>query len=158
MREEIDHKIEKMQEAPPSKTIKALPAPDDAPKKRRGGRRYRLHFYVNYFSIFSSKCLWIFIYLFIFTSNLFYFFPSPLQTNHRARQQKEAYAVTELRQAQNRMSFGVAEDETVGSFGSTKGLGLIGQQTGKIRASAVDSRTKGLFLLYFFFVIRDCAQ
>ncbi|RUP45068.1 hypothetical protein BC936DRAFT_148653 [Jimgerdemannia flammicorona] len=39
MREEIDHKIEKLQEAPPSKTVKALPAPDDAPKKRRGGRR-----------------------------------------------------------------------------------------------------------------------
>jgi len=64
---------------------------------------------------------------------------------------KEAYAITELRKAQNRMAFGVAEDET-GSFDKTKGLGLIGQNSGKIRASVADPRVKGMLinLLYFF--------
>jgi len=37
--EEVEKKIEKMQEPPPGKTVKALPIPDDGPKKRRGGRR-----------------------------------------------------------------------------------------------------------------------
>ncbi|ORY03530.1 Nop domain-containing protein [Basidiobolus meristosporus CBS 931.73] len=96
-REEIDQKIEKLVEPPPGKNIKALPAPDDAPKKRRGGRR--------------------------------------------VRKQKEAYAVTDLRKAQNRMSFGVAEDE-VGSMDSTRGLGMIGANSGKVRAAVADSRAK----------------
>lgn len=95
--EEVEKKIEKMQEPPPGKTIKALPIPDDGPKKRRGGRR--------------------------------------------VRRMKESYAITELRKAQNRMSFGVKEDEISG-FDSSKGLGLIGQQTGKIRALVNDPRTK----------------
>jgi hypothetical protein len=78
---------------------------------------------------------------------------------------KEAYAVTELRKAQNRMAFGVAEDET-GSFDKTKGLGLIGQNSGKIRASVADPRVKGMlnnivvpivldkqtFYIYIFFL------
>ncbi|KAG5457631.1 MAG: hypothetical protein BJ554DRAFT_2299, partial [Olpidium bornovanus] len=41
LREEIEQKLEKWQEPPPSKGIKALPVPDEAPKKRRGGRRSR---------------------------------------------------------------------------------------------------------------------
>ncbi|KAK9728903.1 U4/U6-U5 snRNP complex subunit prp31 [Basidiobolus ranarum] len=96
-REDIDQKIEKLVEPPPGKNIKALPAPDDAPKKRRGGRR--------------------------------------------VRKQKEAYAITDLRKAQNRMSFGVAEDE-VGSMDSTKGLGMIGSNSGRVRAATADSRVK----------------
>ena len=40
-REEIEKKIEKFQEPPPVKATKALPAPIEAPKKRRGGRRVR---------------------------------------------------------------------------------------------------------------------
>ena len=39
--EEIEKKIEKMQEPPPVKGTKALPAPVEAPKKKRGGRRVR---------------------------------------------------------------------------------------------------------------------
>jgi U4/U6 small nuclear ribonucleoprotein PRP31 len=39
MRAEIDAKMEKLQEAAPSKVIKALPVPDEGPKKRRGGKR-----------------------------------------------------------------------------------------------------------------------
>ena len=41
LRDEIDIKLEKMQEPPPPKEMKALPRPDDAPRKRRGGRRVR---------------------------------------------------------------------------------------------------------------------
>lgn len=63
---------------------------------------------------------------------------------------KDAYAYTELRKAQNRMAFGVPEDET-GSFDKTKGLGLIGQGSGKIRAAVADQRVKGLlfFIKHF---------
>ena len=49
--------------------------------------------------------------------------------------------MTELRKQANRMQFGVAEEEAQFA-GSTKGLGLIGQETGKVRAAAVDNRTK----------------
>lgn len=41
MREEVDSKLEKWQEPPPVKAVRALPAPVDAPGKRRGGRRVR---------------------------------------------------------------------------------------------------------------------
>eukprot|EP00002_Diphylleia_rotans_P009661 TRINITY_DN2002_c0_g1_i1.p1 TRINITY_DN2002_c0_g1~~TRINITY_DN2002_c0_g1_i1.p1 ORF type:complete len:502 (-),score=142.02 TRINITY_DN2002_c0_g1_i1:282-1787(-) len=41
LREEILKKIEKWQEPPPGKQIKPLAAPDDRPKKRRGGRKFR---------------------------------------------------------------------------------------------------------------------
>ena len=40
-REEIAKKVEKLQEPPPVKKTKALPAPIEAPRKRRGGRRVR---------------------------------------------------------------------------------------------------------------------
>jgi U4/U6 small nuclear ribonucleoprotein PRP31 len=40
-REEINKKIEKLQEPPPVKAVKALPTPIEAPKKKRGGRRVR---------------------------------------------------------------------------------------------------------------------
>ena len=39
--DEINLKIEKMQEAPPCIRNKALPRPDDEPRKKRGGRRVR---------------------------------------------------------------------------------------------------------------------
>lgn len=39
--EEIEKKIEKMQEPPPTKGTRALPTPVEAPKKKRGGRRVR---------------------------------------------------------------------------------------------------------------------
>ncbi|OAD67835.1 hypothetical protein PHYBLDRAFT_23225 [Phycomyces blakesleeanus NRRL 1555(-)] len=96
-REDIDHKVEKMQEAAPHKITKALPIPDEGPKKRRGGRRIR--------------------------------------------KMKEAYAMTELRAARNRMVFGEAEDEV--DFGDeTEGLGMAAKQIGKIRASVADQRNK----------------
>eukprot|EP01135_Chromosphaera_perkinsii_P003989 Nk52_evm2s266 gene=Nk52_evmTU2s266 len=40
-REEIQSRVDKMQEAAPLKVVKPLKAPDEAPKKRRGGKRVR---------------------------------------------------------------------------------------------------------------------
>ncbi|KAJ3348724.1 hypothetical protein HDU83_001066 [Entophlyctis luteolus] len=40
-RDEIAKKLEKAQEPPPGKSVKALPIPNDGPKKRRGGKRLR---------------------------------------------------------------------------------------------------------------------
>lgn len=60
----------------------------------------------------------------------------------RARKAKEAYAQTELRKLQNRMIFGEAEEE-VGAFDQTKGLGMIGVGTGKVRAGAGDAKSRG---------------
>ncbi|KAF9954558.1 U4/U6-U5 snRNP complex subunit prp31 [Mortierella alpina] len=40
-REDVEKKVEKLLEPPPQKNVKALPAPLEAPKKRRGGRRAR---------------------------------------------------------------------------------------------------------------------
>lgn len=65
----------------------------------------------------------------------------------RARKVKEAHAATELRKLQNRMAFGEAEEE-VGAYGETKGLGMIGVSTGKVRAGMGDAKSKGLSLLY----------
>jgi U4/U6 small nuclear ribonucleoprotein PRP31 len=107
MRDEIDAKIEKMQEAPSLKVTKALPVPDEGPKKRRGGKR--------------------------------------------VRRQNEAYAMTELRAARNRMAFGEAEEE-IGYGDETEGLGMVTKQSGKIRAAVADQRNKSKFLQFFFFV------
>ncbi|KAI8824096.1 uncharacterized protein EV422DRAFT_306275 [Fimicolochytrium jonesii] len=98
MRDEVQKKIEVVSQPPPGKNIKALPIPDEGPKKRRAGKRFR--------------------------------------------KAKDRMAQTELSKAANRMQFGVAEDEVGFSTGMTKGLGVIGQQTGKIRAMQADARVK----------------
>ena len=41
LRENIEGKFDKLMEPPPLKEAKALPRPDDAPRKKRGGRRVR---------------------------------------------------------------------------------------------------------------------
>lgn len=41
MREEIEKKVDKWMEPPPPRQEKALPIPDDKPRKHRGGRRAR---------------------------------------------------------------------------------------------------------------------
>jgi U4/U6 small nuclear ribonucleoprotein PRP31 len=97
LREKIEKHIDRLAAPPPSKVTKALPIPNDGPKKRRGGKR--------------------------------------------ARKAKEAYAQTELRKLQNRMVFGEAEEE-VGAFDQTKGLGMIGVGTGKVRAGAGDAKSR----------------
>ena len=68
---------------------------------------------------------------------------SRLLRTERARKAKEAHAATELRKLQNRMAFGEAEEE-VGAYGETKGLGMIGVATGKVRAGMGDAKSKGL--------------
>jgi U4/U6 small nuclear ribonucleoprotein PRP31 len=65
--------------------------------------------------------------------------------NDSARKAKEAYAQTELRKLQNRMAFGEAEEE-VGAFDETKGLGMIGVGTGKVRAGMGEAKSRGAFL------------
>ncbi|KAF8591467.1 Nop domain-containing protein [Ramaria rubella] len=97
LREKIDKHLDRLAAPPPAKVTKALPIPDDGPKKRRGGKR--------------------------------------------ARKAKEAYAQTELRKLQNRMVFGEAEEE-VGAFDQTKGMGMIGVGTGKVRAGVGDAKSR----------------
>ncbi|KAF8996281.1 Nop domain-containing protein [Hymenopellis radicata] len=65
--------------------------------------------------------------------------PKKRRGGKRARKAKEAYAQTELRKLQNRMTFGEAEEE-VGAFDQTKGLGMMG--TGKIRAGMGEANSK----------------
>jgi len=69
-------------------------------------------------------------------------------TINRVRKQKEAYAITELRRQQNRMQFGVPEEETT-VFDSVKGLGMIGN-SGKVRAAPNDPRIKGKLYIYIY--------
>ncbi|KAG1753872.1 uncharacterized protein EDB91DRAFT_1100381 [Suillus paluster] len=97
LREKIEKRIDRLAAPPPAKVTKALPIPNDGPKKRRGGKR--------------------------------------------ARKAKEAYAQTELRKLQNRMAFGEAEEE-VGAFDQTKGLGMIGVGTGKVRAGMGEAKSR----------------
>ncbi|KAF8222716.1 Nop domain-containing protein [Tricholoma matsutake] len=100
LRDKIEKHIDRLAAPPPSKVVKALPIPNDGPKKRRGGKR-----------------------------------------SFSARKAKEAYAQTELRKLQNRMSFGEAEQE-VGAFDQTKGMGMIGIGTGKVRAGLGEEKTR----------------
>ena len=61
------------------------------------------------------------------------------------------------------MAFGEAEEE-VGAFDQTKGLGMIGVSTGKVRANLGEAKTRGANVLPFYFVcgpdapIRTCSQ
>ncbi|KAI0282340.1 U4/U6 small nuclear ribonucleoprotein Prp31 [Russula aff. rugulosa BPL654] len=67
--------------------------------------------------------------------------PKKRRGGRRARKAKEAYAQTELRKLTNRMAFGEAEEE-VGAFDETKGLGMIGVSTGKVRANLGESKSR----------------
>ncbi|KAK3192734.1 U4/U6-U5 snRNP complex subunit prp31 [Lecanicillium sp. MT-2017a] len=70
--------------------------------------------------------------------------PSRKRGGRRARKAKEALAMTELRQAQNRMAFGKEEREVgYGTGEGTVGMGMIGQNNdGRIRGMQVDQRTR----------------
>ncbi|KAF2667669.1 Nop domain-containing protein [Microthyrium microscopicum] len=97
-KQECEERIEKLAIKAPNANTRALPAPDDKPSRKRGGRR--------------------------------------------ARKAKEAYAMTDLRKAQNRMAFGKEEAE-VGFGDDVQGMGMIGQSNdGRIRAMGIDQRTK----------------
>lgn len=65
-----------------------------------------------------------------------------MSIHYSARKAKEAYAQTELRKLQNRMAFGEAEEE-VGAFDQTKGMGMIGLASGKIRAGMGEAKSRG---------------
>lgn len=117
LHEKIEKHIDRLAAPPPSKIIKALPIPNDGPKKRRGGKRY--------VPPFQASGSW------------------KLKTQsppRSARKAKEAYAQTELRKLQNRMTFGEAEEE-IGAFDQTKGLGMLG--SGKIRAGMGEAKSRG---------------
>jgi U4/U6 small nuclear ribonucleoprotein PRP31 len=51
------------------------------------------------------------------------------------------------------MAFGEAEEE-VGAFDETKGLGMIGVGTGKVRANMGEAKTRGKRTFFFFFEVR----
>ncbi|KAL2221273.1 hypothetical protein M432DRAFT_605760 [Thermoascus aurantiacus ATCC 26904] len=70
--------------------------------------------------------------------------PSRKRGGRRARKAKEAVAMTEIRKAQNRVAFGKEEEEVgYGTGDSTRGLGMLGQQTdSRIRATQIDQRTR----------------
>ncbi|KAJ5047407.1 uncharacterized protein L3040_003234 [Drepanopeziza brunnea f. sp. 'multigermtubi'] len=69
--------------------------------------------------------------------------PARKRGGRRARKAKEATAMTDLRKAQNRMTFGKEEKEVgYGTGEGTKGMGMIGQSNdGRIRNLQVDKRT-----------------
>ncbi|KAI9041589.1 U4/U6-U5 snRNP complex subunit PRP31 [Aspergillus affinis] len=100
LKQQCFQRLEKLTEPPPNSGTKALPAPDDKPSRKRGGRR--------------------------------------------ARNAKEAVAMTEIRKAQNRVAFGKEEAEVgYGTGEGTVGLGMLGQQNdGRIRATQIDQRTR----------------
>ena len=50
---DIEQKLEKLQEPPPVKTVKPLPAPVEVPRKKRGGRRYEAR--MNWMAIYVHK-------------------------------------------------------------------------------------------------------
>jgi U4/U6 small nuclear ribonucleoprotein PRP31 len=59
----------------------------------------------------------------------------------RARKAKEAYAMTELRKLQNRLAFGEEEEEAA-AYDETRGLGMAGSSSGKLRQLQGESRSK----------------
>ena len=59
----------------------------------------------------------------------------------RARKAKEAYAMTELRKLQNRMAFGEEEEEAA-AFDESRGLGMAGSSSGKLRQLVGDTKSK----------------
>lgn len=63
-------------------------------------------------------------------------------TRRRARKAKEQYATSELQKLRNRMRFGEQEEEDMG-IDESIGLGMIGTSSGRIRANAGETRTKG---------------
>lgn len=125
----------KMAEPPPSRMVKALPIPQETNRKKRGGKRYvaltRLYLRIVWTTSLCS----------VFSLN-------------SARRQKEAYAQTELRKLQNRMAFGEVEEET-GAFDETVGMGMIGSATGKVRAEAIDSKSRGMSAFYVRIQLRE---
>ena len=128
LKEKIEKELDRLTAPPPSKVVKALAIPNDGPKKRRGGRRYASLLVLPTYFLRPQRLT------------------CPPMT--RARKAKEAYNQTELRKLTNRMAFGEAEEE-VGAFDETKGLGMIGVGTGKVRANLGEAKSRGKQMAYF---------
>lgn len=76
--------------------------------------------------------------------------PKKRRGGRRARKAKEAFATSELQKLRNRMAFGKEEEET-GAYDETVGMGMIGASSGRIRANAGETRTKGALELVLTF-------
>ncbi|MBE7181921.1 MAG: hypothetical protein INR71_12080, partial [Terriglobus roseus] len=97
--EDVARRLDVLTEAAPNRGPRALPAPDDKPSRKRGGKR--------------------------------------------ARAAKARDAQSEMSKMANRLAFGREEMESgFGTGDETRGLGMIGQETGKIRQTGVDKRTQ----------------
>jgi U4/U6 small nuclear ribonucleoprotein PRP31 len=55
---------------------------------------------------------------------------------------KERYVMTELRKQANRIAFGKAEEQAE-FMEKSKGLGMIGADTGHVRVAVADPRNRG---------------
>ena len=97
--EDVARRLDVLTEAAPNRGPRALPAPDDKPARKRGGKR--------------------------------------------ARAAKARDAQSDLSKMANRMTFGKEEAEIgFGTGDGTRGMGMIGQETGKIRQTGIDKRTQ----------------
>jgi U4/U6 small nuclear ribonucleoprotein PRP31 len=97
--EQVAKRLDVLTESAPNRGPRALPAPDEKPSRKRGGKL--------------------------------------------ARAAKARDAQSELSKMANRMTFGKEEAEAgFGTGDSTRGMGMIGQETGKIRQTGVDKRTQ----------------
>lgn len=65
--------------------------------------------------------------------------PKNRRGGRRMRKLKEVYAVTEVRKQQNRIAFGVAENESMVNS-SVAGYGMIGTSGGSLRAPKIDTK------------------
>lgn len=106
LRAEIEQKLDKLQEPPPVKTIKPLPAPIEVARKKRGGRRF-------------GACIFLFVVIVAvasvkasagltvgFQCRVAVIFNMMIFFTNRHRKMKERLGITEIRKAQNRMVFG----------------------------------------------------
>ncbi|KAG6378433.1 hypothetical protein JVT61DRAFT_12688 [Boletus reticuloceps] len=116
LRDKIEKHIDRLAAPPPAKITKALPIPNDGPKKRRGGKRF----------VLSP--------LFSFSVRLYVSFPGRVKPRKRTLRLSCANSRTAWQ-------FGEAEEE-VGAFGQTKGLGMIGVGTGKVRAGLGEAKSR----------------
>jgi U4/U6 small nuclear ribonucleoprotein PRP31 len=82
MREEVERKVRKWQEPPPPKKKRALPVPNDKPRKKRGGKK-SLYSFTHFLSIFVQDIMMMLV--------------------SRYRKFRERYQVTEVQKQKNRM-------------------------------------------------------
>ncbi|KAJ3220355.1 U4/U6 small nuclear ribonucleoprotein Prp31 [Dinochytrium kinnereticum] len=117
MREEIEKKLEKLQEPPPGKNQPAATIPTDKPQKAKTSKLFPC-LMKGHASVEEERDAYIII---------------------RVRHMKERLAVTEAWKAQNRVKFGEAEEEVIAGD-TVKGLGLLGKDSGRLRMQGDPSK------------------